>query len=216
MRPKTFTISVDTADPDGIIESVTPVAGGAITMDGALVSAGVATMDSGGWPMQVGITCAGNETARTFTITGRLLKGGDLVTETIAGVNATVATSVGHYYTITGVSVDDATAGAITVGTNGVGSTGWIPLNHRSDSFDLGFAVTVGSGTVNWTVQWTYGDVQVASAVAGDLIAFTDSAFSAKTADVDGALPNRVTAMRLQINSGTDPASMLISPSGIM
>jgi len=206
---------MEAADPNGIFLSATPGGAGELAITGALATDGVATLDSHGWPRQVGITSAGDETGVTFTITGQILKSGNYVTEVVAGLDTGVAVSVGHFYTVSSIVISGAGTGDIIIGTNGVGSTGWIPMDDRTDTFDVGIAVTVGAGTVNWTVQWTQGNVWDRDALNSSLVAFTDSAISAKAVDVDQALPNRCRAVRLQINSGTDPATMYLTPAGV-
>lgn len=66
----------------------------------------------------VKIVCAGNETARTFTVYGR---DGDGVeaSEAITGVDTATATATTKLKTINRVTTDDATADAITVGLPG-------------------------------------------------------------------------------------------------
>lgn len=78
-----------------------------------------------GGPRYIYITCAGNESGRTFTVTGTVQSPttfgpGVVVTETITGANASTVSSVKQYSTIISIAVDAATAGAITVGVNGV------------------------------------------------------------------------------------------------
>jgi len=115
-------------DANGIAESQTPAAGGVqeLTLDGALVTgAGSALLDPS-YGQYVTIDAAGVETARTFTITGTpfpqvkgIGKGGS-VSETITGPGAGLTTIGSTLFSrVTSVTVDDDTAGAVTVGVNG-------------------------------------------------------------------------------------------------
>jgi hypothetical protein len=108
-------IAADTtaADPDGVCQSQTPAAGGEqnLTINGALSSAGVATFTAARF---LTIASAADDSARTFTVTGTNVNGA-VQTETIAGP-ATTVTGTLFFRTVTQVTVDDDTAGAITVG----------------------------------------------------------------------------------------------------
>ena len=109
-------IEADTtaANADGICESQTPGSGGAqdLTIDGAQTSGGVATFTAARF---VTITSAGTDDGRTFTVTGTDVNG-NAQTETIAGPDTATVTGTRYFRTVTTVSVDDDTAGAITVG----------------------------------------------------------------------------------------------------
>jgi hypothetical protein len=104
----------DAADADGVANSQTPSGAGNLTINGAKASGGVATF---GAARQVTITSAGNDSGRTFTVTGTDANG-DSVSEAVTGANADVATSSKHFKTVTQIAVDDATAGAVTAGMN--------------------------------------------------------------------------------------------------
>ena len=109
-------IEADTtaANADGVCESQTPAGGGAqdLTIDGAQASGGVATFTAARF---VTITSAGSDDGRTFTVTGTDVTGA-AQTETIAGPDTATVTGTLYFRTVTTVSVDDDTAGAITVG----------------------------------------------------------------------------------------------------
>ena len=108
-------IAADTtaADADGVCQSQTPAAGGEpnLTINGALASGGVATFVAA---RLITIASASDDSGRTFTVTGTDVNG-NVQTETIAGP-ATTVTGTLYFRTVTQVTVDDDTAGAITVG----------------------------------------------------------------------------------------------------
>jgi hypothetical protein len=108
-------IAADTtaADADGVCQSQTPAAGGVqnLTINGALSSGGVATFVAARF---ITIASASDDSARTFTVTGTDVNG-NVQTEVIAGP-ATTVTGTKYFRTVTQVSVDGNTAGAITVG----------------------------------------------------------------------------------------------------
>ena len=103
------------ADPNGICTTQTPGGAGDLTINGALATAGVATLVPA---RNVTITSGGaSETGKTFTVTGTATDG-TAVTEAIAGpgVSATVSTTA-LFKTVTQVAVDGATSGSVTVGS---------------------------------------------------------------------------------------------------
>ena len=140
------------ASANAICLSQTPAAAGALTLNGALVVSGVAVMDN---PRRVLITAAANESAKTFTVTG-IGANGNTVSEVITGPNTTTAQSVLDYKTVTSITISAAAAGAITVGTSGVGGSKWVVFDAFAPSLiSLQCNVT---GTINYTVQTTLND----------------------------------------------------------
>jgi hypothetical protein len=116
-------------------------------LNGALVVGGVATLDR---PRRVIVTSAGNDSTVTFTAYGTDNSGEALVAS-VAGAAIGAADFGVSFATITRIATSAATAGAVTVGTNGVADSRPISLDP------WGFAPcalqVVVSGTVNYTVQ---------------------------------------------------------------
>lgn len=120
---------------NSICASQTPGGSGALTIDGTLATtnpvAGAGGTAAAGsalvrfpQPVRVYITCAGNNSARTFTITGTLQSSntfgpGTYVSETLTGADTSTVASVNLYSTVTGVSISGASTGAVTVGHSG-------------------------------------------------------------------------------------------------
>lgn len=98
-------------DRNGIAASQTPLAGGNLTLDGAL-----GTVFPAG--VRVSVYAAADDTGRTFTVTGTQ-KNGDVLIEDITGPNIYTVFSNALFYSITSVAVDAATAGAIEIGVQG-------------------------------------------------------------------------------------------------
>jgi VCBS repeat-containing protein len=103
------------------------VGAGNLTIAGALATGGVATFAI---PRHVGIYAAGNESARTFTITGTD-RTGKTMTEAITGPNATTVYGAKNFKTVTQVAVDAATAGDVEVGDGNKLESQWIPVEYR-------------------------------------------------------------------------------------
>ena len=125
VKAKFILADTTAANADGVCETQTPDGGGAqdLTIDGAQTSGGVATFTAA---RLITIASAGADDGRTFTVTGTDVNG-NAQTETITGPDTATVTGTLYFRTVTTVSVDDDTAGAITVGMS-------------NDAFDVIFA----------------------------------------------------------------------------
>lgn len=159
-RIKEFDVDPVDVDADGICQSQTPAAGGeqSLTLNGVLVSGGVYTAgDGANVGRQISITSGGNDSGRTFTVTGTDADG-QSQTESINGPNATTVESSQYWGTVTAVTVDDDTAGAITVGTVDQLATKTIMLNrHSDDGAHVQYDIT---GTISLTSQVTFDRIR--------------------------------------------------------
>lgn len=201
MRPVRQYTLPRAADADGIAASQTPSGAGDLTLDGALVSAGVAYIrqtgtDSGGRPygrhgQYVTITSAGNDSGRTFTVYGTDADGA-VRTESITGENAGTATGTVYWAEVTQIAVDAATAGAVTAGIAVTGAFGIVPLDHYIGD---GVALSVQiSGTMTYTVEDTQDDINAQTwrdgwqwrPETGNWLNHDDSNLVAATADAKG------------------------------
>jgi len=215
MQPITVTAGpLATASANAICLSQTPTAAGAMTLNGALVVSGVAVMDN---PRRVLITAAGNESAKTFTITG-IGANGNTVSEVITGPNITTAQSVLDYKTVTSITISAAAAGAITVGTSGVGGSKWVVFDAFAPSM---ISIQCNATTpINYTVQTTLNDpydpitpVAPASVV---WVSSSDTAVVGATANQQSNFMFAPVYARILINSGAGSvaATFLQSSNG--
>jgi hypothetical protein len=200
------------ADADGICQSQTPNAGD-LTLNGALVTSGVAIMDN---PRRVLITTAGNESSQTFTLYGTNWSG-NTISETMTGPNATIGQSVLDYKTVTRIAISGNAAAALTVGTSGVGGSQWV----RFDGWSTGGAaiqLTV-SGTVNYTLQQTLDDPNSAFAsITPSSMTWVDSSDVSVVAATTTKQTNYLFPpmfARIQINSGTGTVTGAFMQSGV-
>ena len=201
-----FDYSLEAADANAIAESQTPAGAGALTLDGVAVSDGVATLDV---QRRVLITCAGNDAGRTFTIVGTD-DAGYALSEAVSGADADTSSSTLDFRTVTSVTVDAATAGAIEVGTSGVGASRMRVMNLYQEPFNVSLGTTV-DGTVNYTIQYSLDDP------FGSRNAMTWLAVTALTGKTDAQVSNfsyPVTAVRTLINSGTGTVRLRILQGG--
>ena len=110
------------------------------------------------------------------------------------------------YLGVTGIKLSGATAGTMSVGTNGVASSPWV-------NFDTWAAGTtsvqcVASGTVNYTIETTnddpnsYGNPVARTAVTWDAAA---GGLINQTASGSVGFPEVYAVMRVLLNSQTNP-----------
>ena len=147
MRPIVVKVGpLASAVVNNIAASQSPGAAGTLTLNGTLVTGGVATLDT---PRQVLITTA---TAISFTITGTDWAGSP-ISETVTNASSSVA-SVLSYATVAKIT-NSAAGTAITVGTNGVADSPWVFF----DAYGLGPTTVQANvtGTANYTL-WTSND----------------------------------------------------------
>lgn len=198
---KSVDFSLIAADTDGIAQSQTPLAGGNLTLNGALGT----TLDN----RQVLFTFAADESGRTFTITGKSYD--STVTETVAGGVGT-AVSVNFYTEITSIAIDAASLGAIQVGTNGVAATRWLTIDYLSKFPAVTLEISLSSGaSLNWTAQYTCADyLSLGNAIPTTRIFdHDDSNLVSQTVKRVGNFVSPVTAVRLKTNSYTSGTATL-------
>jgi hypothetical protein len=163
-NPTKFSYQLQAAVSNGISLAQMPAAAGSLTLNGSLVTAGVAQLDVkgvGGAPSvarRVLVSSTGNEGATVFAITGTDRNGNVQTDTSVTSVlNGTPVYTALDFATVTAVSMNAAAVGNITVGTNGVGSSAWISWNWLSPAWALAIAVSGPAGT-NYTWEHTYDD----------------------------------------------------------
>jgi len=197
MRPQVIIFpGMAAADANGVSASQTPASGGVqeLTIAGALASSGVATFDI---PRRASITSSGDDSGRTFVITGTN-RYGDSQTESVTGPNSTAVIGSKEFLTITSVTIDADSAGALLVGSSDEAATAWIPVNVHLTPVNISFAMNVSSdANFNWTVQQTHDNPLVGTP---DL-AFNHATAAAKTADFEGSISTPIMAYRVLIDT---------------
>lgn len=104
---------------------------------------------------RVAITSDGDDSDKTFTITGTNASG-MFQTEVLQGPNAGTVYTTLDFKTVTGVTASEAVSGNVMVGTNGVASTPWVMFDAYAFA-QVALQCDV-VGTVNYTVQQTLDD----------------------------------------------------------
>lgn len=215
MRPVFISKQSTALDRDGISLSQTPGAAGDLTITGALASGGSVTLSTG--QQIVGVYSGSNIAARVFTIYGTD-GSNNAISDTVTGVNNSTVSTVLNFKTITRVAVDAATGAAVEVGITGVSASPPIPLDQHVSPHNTALFIEILTGlTVNASVQYTFDDVFLQSnfTSATGLNWVTHPVLAGVTASTDSNLSAPPAAVRLLINSGTDPAKLIIRQAGL-
>ena len=104
---------------------------------------------------RVNFTFSGNESSNTFRIVG-LNQANMTISETVAGTNATQASSALDYLTIISITAASNIAGTVSVGTNLQGGSLWNIVNWHVTPVNIQFATILQSaGNATWSIQYT-------------------------------------------------------------
>lgn len=213
MRPRTISLTLSAATATGVCASQTATAAGDLTLNGSLVSNGVATLDSNGNAREVIVTSGTDESAKTFTLYGKLLKNGPVVAGTpFTGPTGGAKAAPDHFFSVSRVAVSAALASNVSVGTNTVGSAIPHVPDYHMKPFEIGlqFAAST-SGSPNFTVQYTLHSLFDVTAIP----VWKDHATMAgMSAAADSSIMTPVTGIRLKNNSGTGTGTLEIVQSG--
>ena len=215
MQPIVKTVGpLATASANSIALSQTPAGAGALTINGALASGGVATIAV---PARITIASVSNDSGKTFIVVGTD-HSGNSITETITGPNATSVTSVLTYRTVNSVTISAAAAGAITVGNSQSGSSPSIALDPWAfPQVAIQCSVT---GTVNYTVQQTLDNpndpVNPIARTSMQWVDHPDTNLVAATATKQGNYGYAPLFMRVVINSGSGSVRMTVIQANVV
>jgi hypothetical protein len=210
MFPSSISKTIAAASANNISLSQSLAGAGNLIINGSAASGGVATLDT---QRRVIVTSAGNDSGISWTVTGTD-DAGSSISDTFAGANTAAAQSNLDFKTVTKISGSGATAGNVTAGTNGVGSTPWKMFSPQKTPVNVSVAVIV-IGTINYTVQYTYDAYwNLPSGVALPGI-FTLGTLNGLAVNGEGSLPWPVSGARLLVNSGTGTARMTVLEAGV-
>ena len=210
MTPVTISVVFDAADDDGVAQNQTPGAAGNLTLNGALVTSGTATLCAAGLERQVLVTTVSDESAKTLTIYGTNATGNS-ISETITGPNATTGTTTKYFRTVTRVAVSAAFTGNVRVGTNGVGASRPISLDYNQRQFNVTYACDI-TGTVNYDIEHTLDDLNDSTITTPYW--FDDANLAGETTDQFGSITYPVRFSRIKMNSGTGTVRATVIQAG--
>ena len=196
---KTFSYALVAAASNGISTAQSLGGAGNLTITGSLATGGVATMDVA---RRVVIASVGNDSALTWTITGTD-RYGRVQSEALAGSNAGTSQSIKDYKTVTQIAGSGATAGNVTAGTNGVGSSDVFVVNYLANPFTLSAAL-VFTGVANATVELSFDDIAPDyNTNANPPTWFSALNLTSVATNSASAITGPVALARTTINSGT-------------
>jgi hypothetical protein len=207
MRQIIETLQLSAAVNNAVCLDQTRATAGPLVLDGANVVAGVAVFNAA---YLVTVTSTGNDSTRTYTITGTNASG-VAISETITGPNIATVSTTQYFKTVTGVSV----VGGGTVGTvrAGFGTAGVAPpiildIHGRPD---VSLQVVV-SGTVTWTIQQTLDNLW--DITNPTWFSHPDANMVSQTVNRQGNYAYIPSALRLLVTSGTGSATLTVIQSG--
>lgn len=162
MRPVSLTKSLTSASANCIAQAQSLSAAGNVVLNGGSCAAHpYGTFHATGtyWtldtPRRVAIVSAANDASITATIRGfRGGKIGQPISEVLALTNGGTAVSVLDYGIGGNITLSGSTAGNVTIGTNGTGSTDWIMPNFHMAPFEINILDQV-TGSVTWNLETT-------------------------------------------------------------
>lgn len=199
MRPKEFDVDPANANLTGFGSNVT---GAAFTLTANDAGDGLAHQVS------IKNDTANDHSGKTVTLVGTDADGHPL-TEVVTGPGASATVESSGYFKTLASATPSATIGADTFDIGWVDevSTQTIPLNWRAQ---IAAAINVDvTGTIDFTVQETFDDVQVVGQSAIQNVQWANiTALAAKTADTASVASVGATAIRLIVNSYTDTAEI--------
>jgi hypothetical protein len=224
MRPEILVRSLLALSANSIALSQTPAAAGNLLLNGALVVGGVGGLTGGS--QHVTIASAANLSNRNFTITGTNDSGMG-ISEILVGPNIATVNSVLNYRTVTGIFINGAAAGALTVGNLGTGESDPIPLDIYVDISQTTISLEI-TGSANVDVQFTndnpFGKDPVTSETgytqapigSQGLVWFPHpvAALVGASGNVNGSTASVMRAVRLKHNSGTGTVRMTVTQQG--
>jgi hypothetical protein len=210
MRPKQIIMDLDDADPNGVFVDQQLGAAGNFTLNGAGVSGGVWTSPDG-FAKQIGLESSGDLDEVTFTVTGfaDLARNIPLVEALVGADNGTVETA-GYFAVITQIAASAAVGTNIEAGPVDEAVSQIIPLNWRGGNVAINVTVT---GTIDYTVQQTFDDVQDIDNHPLDWDDHDDSELVGATATKNGNYVAIPRAMRVKVNSYSSGAALTINVS---
>lgn len=200
MRPKTFSYTPLDDDTNYFATGLTGATGVLTTF---AVSDGLAH--------NVTLTVAtDNLSTINITVTG-LDADGRAQSEVIAGPNNNTVAGTKFFSrldTITfGSTLSEST---MDVGINDICISKTIPINSYQSPFNVTLLVDI-SGTINYDVEYTEGDVFNVTTAPASLVWFNHAVVVNKAADLDGVITSPVRALRLAVNSSTATSTIALT-----
>lgn len=145
------------------------------------------------------VVLAYSGTDTTFKISGTNSTGNQIA-DTVVGSGGAAQSNL-DFVTVTSIVPVGSITGA-TAGTNGVGSSPWVGVNWHDTPSNVSYGCVV-TGTINYTVQYTYDDPNNLPAGVSFPQPFNHPTLLNLAASNDGFSNDPIIAWRVLINSGT-------------
>ena len=197
---KNLSLQLPVSDPDGLVTSGSGSGAGTFTLNGALVSAGVGNLVVA---QRVGVTSAADDSGITFTITGtdRFARP---QSETITGKNADVSYTKKDFLTVTSVSRSNSTAGAVTIGTVGVGSSVAMIVDRFVNPNEHMTSVVSDDINTVYSIEVSDNDLSPAFDLANNDTDWWEAPnFQDQTGNQRGLVQGPMSMLKLTVYSGT-------------
>ena len=197
-----LTLQLPAAATTGIATSQSGTAATPLTLNGSLVSGGVANLVVA---QRVIITSAGNDSGITFKITGTD-RYGRPQTEILTGANVGAAQTTHDFLTVTSETPSSNTASTVTSGTNAVGSTAPYIVDTFINPGNYGAALEI-TGTVTTGLEGSMTDLSPNWDLANNSpVWYPIAGWNALTANQQNTITGPFTMIRLTNTSGTGTA----------
>jgi hypothetical protein len=211
------------ASANNIALSQTPVSGTLLTLNGAAVTAGVATLDAS---RRVLITYGNEAAPRQLVLTGTWDGPFSQISETVnipAGAAGTIASYFDYFTISSALPLGGGWTAAVTLGTNTTGSTQPQIFSHYQAIFTIGVDVT-NPGGATWEIDCTRDVPYALPNIYTSGMGFTPPqvnwfAWPTLTGqagtDVAADIDSPVWACRLTVTAGTSLVSARFLPVGL-
>ena len=204
MRPIQQTINIAAATSNGIVTSTKPEDGVDLTLNGSLVSGGVATP---GYPTQVSFASNSNLSTVLFTVYGTGTDNNPLA-EVITGPNNATVTGTKTFKTVTRIAVATASTFSterVVAGTAavGIGTGNWWPLDiYTPNQVSTISCNILASGSATYSVEYTNEDIWNLPAANCLAVAHPVAALTGATTDQTAFTTTLMRAVRVNVASG--------------
>lgn len=203
MRPIQKTIDIAAAVADGVVTAETPADGVDLTLDGSLVSGGVATPT---YPTQVTFASTDDLSTVEFAVYGTGTDNNPL-SEVITGPNNDTVTGTKTFKTVTRIAVATAstfTTETVDVGAAsvGIGDGAWWPLDIYTPNQVTNISCNIlASGSATYSVQYTNED-PFDTSITQLAVAHPVAALTGASTDQTAFTTTLMRAVRVNVASG--------------
>jgi hypothetical protein len=216
MRPVTVQKQLAASSVNAISLAQALAGAGNLTLNGASVSGGVATLDT---QRRISLLSSGNDSGLTWTISGTN-GAGAAISQSIPGGNAVaVATSL-DFLTVTKIASSGAVAGTVQVGSNSTGASAWQIPNFHLSPFELAIGLQLLSGAATFGIEVSYDDVRAPLPIYAPPLVTIPSpvgwpGLTGLNGNAQGLINAPVQAWRLLVTAGTGLVEATGTQSGI-